>query len=213
MMLTSAAHPHTLGFGVPRKASGSQHWKATSPESSQLPVSTMNCFALRAGTRPSAFGRCGACRPVHLPYSEPVLHAVARYVERCHLSSSVSLAVSVEYVRVNMCVYVCVCLCVRVAVFGGGGGAGCAFAVMDSGVHTLTHTRCTSRNGQQSRCGQQSRRPVCTDSRQAQSEQKQWHCLAAAGAFLQYAVCIHGVPLLCASGMHGPGLPCDAGRL
>ena len=45
-------------------------------------------------------------------------------------------------------------------------------------------------NRQQPRHRQRSRRPVCTDSRQAQSEQKHSHCLAALGAFLQYR--IHG---------------------
>ena len=45
-------------------------------------------------------------------------------------------------------------------------------------------------NGRQLRRRQRSRKPVCTSSHQAQSEQKHNHCLAALGAFLQYR--IHG---------------------
>ena len=56
-------------------------------------------------------------------------------------------------------------------------------------THTHTHTIYVT-NGRQPRCGQRSRRPVCTVSRQAQSEQKHGDCLAALGAFLQYRM--HG---------------------
>ena len=56
----------------------------------------------------------------------------------------------------------------------------------------VTHTqarvraRYTQQTGNSQHSEQQSERPACTISRQAQQEQKERRCLAAVGSFLQY---------------------------